>query len=76
MKMKNLIGDRVREARHRRNPKITQLDLLARLAIRGIYMESTSISKIESYKRPVTDIELVAIAEALNVSILWLLKKE
>ncbi|WFR57778.1 helix-turn-helix transcriptional regulator [Anaerocolumna sp. AGMB13025] len=74
--MKNLIGDRVREARHRRNPKITQLDLLARLAIRGIYMESTSISKIESYKRPVTDIELVAIAEALNVSILWLLKKE
>jgi transcriptional regulator with XRE-family HTH domain len=74
--MKNLIGDRVREARHRRNPKITQLDLLARLAIRGIYLESTSISKIESYKRPVTDIELVAIAEALNVSVLWLLKKE
>ncbi|MGB8454804.1 MAG: helix-turn-helix transcriptional regulator [Anaerocolumna sp.] len=74
--MKNLIGDRVREARHRRNPKITQLDLLARLAVRGVYMESTSISKIESYKRPVTDIELVAIAEALNVSVLWLLKKE
>jgi HTH-type transcriptional regulator, cell division transcriptional repressor len=74
--MKNLIGDRVREARHRRNPRITQVDLLARLAIRGIYLESTSISKIESYKRPVTDIELVAIAEALNVSILWLLKKE
>ncbi len=66
----------MREARHRRNPKITQVDLLARLAVRGIYMESTSISKIESYKRPVTDIELVAIAEALNVSILWLLKKE
>ncbi len=74
--MKNLIGDRVREARHRRNPKITQIDLLARLAIRGVYMESTSISKIESYKRPVSDIELVAIAEALNVNILWLLKKE
>jgi HTH-type transcriptional regulator, cell division transcriptional repressor len=74
--MKNLIGDRVREARHKRHPKITQTDLLARMAIRGVYMESTSISKIESYKRPVTDIELVAIAEALNVSILWLLKKE
>ncbi len=74
--MKNLIGDRVREARHRRHPKITQIDLLARLAVRGVYMESTSISKIETYKRPVTDIELVAIADALNVSILWLLKKE
>ncbi len=76
MQMKNLIGDRVREARHKRSPKITQLDLLARLAVRGIYMESTSISKIETFKRPVTDIELVAIADALNVSILWLLKKE
>lgn len=74
--MKNLIGDRVREARHRRIPKITQVDLLARLAVRGVYMESTSISKIETYKRPVTDIELVALADALNVSVLWLLNKE
>lgn len=74
--MKNLIGSRVREARHKKTPKITQIDLLARLAIRGVYLESTSISKIESYTRPVTDIELVAIADALNVSILWLLQKE
>lgn len=73
--MKNLIGGRVREARMKSNPKITQIDLLARLAIRGIYLECTSISKIESFKRPVTDIELVAIAESLNVSVMWLLKK-
>lgn len=74
--MKNLIGGRVKEARHKKNPKITQTDLLARLAIQGVYMESTSISKIETYRRPVTDIELVALSEALNVSILWLLDKE
>jgi HTH-type transcriptional regulator, cell division transcriptional repressor len=74
--MKNLIGHKVREARYKRNPKITQVDLLARLAIRGVNMESTSISKIETYKRPVTDIELVALSDALNVSILWLLDKE
>lgn len=74
--MKNIIGSRVKEARHKRYPKITQADLLARLSIRGVNMESTSISKIESYKRPVTDIELVAIADALNVSVLWLLQKE
>ncbi|PKM49333.1 MAG: transcriptional regulator [Firmicutes bacterium HGW-Firmicutes-7] len=73
--MKNIIGGRVREARHKIKPKITQTDLLARLAIRGVLMESTSISKIESYKRPVTDIELVAIADSLNVSILWLLHR-
>ncbi|WP_341271444.1 helix-turn-helix domain-containing protein [Clostridium kluyveri] len=34
------------------------------------------MSKIESKTRPVTDKELVAIADALNVSILWLLGKE
>ncbi|MBS4535587.1 helix-turn-helix transcriptional regulator [Clostridium sp. D2Q-14] len=70
---RNLIGDRVREARHKSKPKITQVDLLARLAVRGIELEKTTISKIESKKRPVTDIELLAIADALNVDILWLL---
>ena len=72
---KNLIGERVREARIKSNPKVTQLDLLARLAVRGVDLEKTSISKIESKKRPVTDMELVAIADALNVSVLWLLGK-
>ena len=74
--MKNLIGENVRQARLKSHPKITQIDLIARLAVRGVYLDSTSISKIESFKRPVTDIELVAIADALNVSILWLLGKK
>lgn len=74
--MKNLIGGKVREARRKSNPKITQVDLIARLAIRGIYLDCTSISKIETYRRPVTDIELVAIADALNVDVLWLLQKK
>ena len=73
---RNLIGDRVRQARLRAKPKITQTDLLARLAVRGIELEKTTISKIEAKTRPVTDIELVALAEALGVSILWLLGKE
>jgi transcriptional regulator with XRE-family HTH domain len=75
-KQRNLIGDRVRQARLKVKPKITQTDLLARLATRGIELEDTTISKIEARTRPVTDIELVAIAEALSVSILWLLGKE
>jgi transcriptional regulator with XRE-family HTH domain len=73
---KNLIGDRLRQARHKSSPKITQTDLLARLAVRGIELEKTTISKIESRTRPVTDIELVAIADALDVSVLWLLGLE
>lgn len=73
---RNLIGDRVRQARHKSKPKVTQTDLLARLAVRGIELEKTSVSKIEAKTRPVTDIELVTIADALGVSILWLLGKE
>ncbi|BAH08283.1 hypothetical protein CKR_3232 [Clostridium kluyveri NBRC 12016] len=75
-KDKNLIGDRVKYARLKNKPKVTQNDLLARLAVRGIELEKTTISKIESKTRPVTDKELVAIADALNVSILWLLGKD
>ncbi|TJX12998.1 XRE family transcriptional regulator [Tissierella creatinini] len=74
--IKNLIGPRVKEARLKQNPKITQVDLLARLEVRGIELEKTAISKIESRRRPVTDIELVAISDSLGVSILWLLGKE
>ena len=73
---RNLIGSRVKQARYKPTPKVTQTDLLARLAVRGIELEKTSISKIEAKSRPVTDIELVAIADALGVSVMWLLEKE
>lgn len=72
-KNRNLIGDRVREVRLNSKPIITQADLLARLAVRGIELEKTAISKIESKSRPVSDIELVAIADSLGVSVVWLL---
>lgn len=70
---RNLIGERVKITRLKNIPKITQNDLLARLAVRGIELEKTAISKIEAKTRPVTDIELVAIADALKVDILWLI---
>jgi hypothetical protein len=72
-KDRNLIGDRVKQARTSCRPKITQNDLLARLEIRGIILNETAISKIEAKTRPVTDIELVAIAESLDVTVNWLL---
>ena len=73
---KNIIGERLKIARKNAKPKITQTDLLARLEIRGVFLEKTAVSKIESGKRPVTDIELVAIADALRASVNWLLKLE
>ena len=73
---KNIISKRLKEARNKQNPKVTQTDLLARLEIEGISLNETAISKIEAGTRPVTDIELVAIAKVLKVNILWLLEKE
>lgn len=45
---RNLIGDRLKLARERAKPKVTQTDLLARLAVRGLELEKTTISKIEA----------------------------
>jgi transcriptional regulator with XRE-family HTH domain len=36
-------------------------------------MDQSTLSKIENGQRPVTDIELVALAKALKVSSAWLL---
>ncbi len=70
---KNIIGSRVRKARKESN--ITQAELAARLQVSGIKIERPSISKLEVGSRPVTDIEIDAIAKALNVTISWLFEK-
>jgi transcriptional regulator with XRE-family HTH domain len=50
-------------------PKITQEDMVGRLARQGIQINQSQIAKIESGQRPVLDYELAAIAKALNVPI-------
>ena len=63
---RNLCGDRIREARQKRRL----------LQLRGIMVERDVISRMESGARIVTDFEAVAIAEVLEVPVLWLLDKE
>ena len=70
--MKNLIGKRVKQARNSLNPRITQDQLAARLQLQGVSLERAAISKFEIGIRPVTDIELVAIAKALGTTVAWL----
>lgn len=68
---KNLIGERVRFYRIQRGYSRQQLaDKLETLAV---YICRGSISRIEDYSRTVTDLELVALAEVLQVSVLDLL---
>jgi len=73
MARRNIIGERVYLARKRAKPPITQTDLAARLQVQGLRLERVTISKIETGYREVTDVEAVAIAKALGVSISWLL---
>ena len=73
MVRRNIIGERVRLARERAKPVITQADLAARLQIEGLRLERVTISKIETGYREVTDVEAIAIAKALDVTVSWLL---
>ena len=71
---RNLIGARVTEARRRKGMK--QNELLARLQTAGVDMSTPALSLLEGQKRPVSDIELNALADVLGVSVNWLLGRE
>lgn len=68
---RNLIGVRVEEVRKKKNMK--QKELLAQLQVRGVDMNASGLSKLEGQIRYVTDIELVALSEILEVSVDYLL---
>ena len=75
MKARNIVGNRLSQARRGAVPPITQADLVARLQVLGIMIDQSTLSKIENKQRPVTDIEVVALAKALKVSVAWLLEE-
>lgn len=68
---RNIVGKRVTEARQAQGMK--QVELLAQLQLAGIDMSVPALSLLEGQKRPVTDIELNALADILQVSVNWLL---
>ncbi|MBQ8228463.1 MAG: XRE family transcriptional regulator [Clostridia bacterium] len=71
---KNIIGARVTKARKAQGMK--QIELLTKLQLKGIEMSTPALSLLEGQKRPVSDIELNAIADILGVSVNWLLGRE
>ena len=68
---RNIVGARVTEARLALGMK--QVELLAKLQLAGVDMSIPALSLLEGQKRPVSDIELNALADILNVSVDWLL---
>ncbi len=73
MEKRNIVGTRVRQARKVAIPPITQLNLAARLQVLGLSIDQSGLSKLESGRRPVSDVEVAALAKALKVSVSWLL---
>ena len=71
---RNIVGARVTEARLALGMK--QNELLAKLQTAGIEISTPALSLLEGQKRPVSDIELNAIADALEVSVDWLLGRD
>ena len=60
----NLCGKNV--SKYRKALKLSQRQLADRLQIIGLDVDKNAIQRIEAGKRFVTDIELVALSQALN----------
>lgn len=69
----NIIGARVKEARGKSKPPMTQDQLSGKLSLQGVSLDRAGISKIEIGQRSVLDYEVKALAKALGVTAEWLL---
>jgi len=70
VRKKNIIGSRVRQAR--KESRMTQMQLAAQLQLFGIIIDRSGIAKLETGRRPASDIEVATIARVLKVTIPWL----
>ncbi|MEE0265415.1 MAG: helix-turn-helix transcriptional regulator [Acutalibacteraceae bacterium] len=70
--VRNVIGDRVEQLRKHKG--LTQKDLTVELLKKGVSISPSGLSKLEKKIRKVTDIEVVALADALGVSVNYLLE--
>lgn len=67
MTRKNVVGLRIKAAR--KASGMSQSELAAKLQLQGIKVDRTIIAKLESGRRPVSDIEIIEIAKILEVSV-------
>jgi len=70
---KNIISERVAQARQAYNPPLTQDGLSGKLARIGVQLDRAAIAKIENNHRRVLDYEVKALAVVLGVEASWLL---
>ncbi len=68
----NICGKNIKKIR--KEQKVTQDELCARMQVMGYQISRSDISKLENGKKFITDFELLGFSKALNVSILDLFK--
>ena len=68
----NICGKNIKKIR--KEQKVTQDELCARMQVMGYQISRSDISKLENGKKFITDFELVGFSKALKVSILDLFK--
>jgi transcriptional regulator with XRE-family HTH domain len=73
---KNLIAARLRQARQNCSPPVTQKELSDLLRLHGIRLDRAGIAKIEAGNRSVMDYELKAFADALGITVAWLIGED
>lgn len=71
---KNLVSSRLIELRRQQN--LSQRDLAHKLQLAGYDIDKNVITRIETNKRYVTDIELRALSQVLGVSYAFLIDGE
>ena len=64
----NICGKNIK--RIRKEQKVTQDELCARMQVMGYQISRSDISKLENGKKFITDFELLGFSKALKVSIL------
>jgi len=74
VRAKNIVGQRVRQARKEKG--IIQMALAAKLQLLGVTIDRSGIAKLETGRRPVSDIEIAAISKVLGVEIHWMFDKK
>jgi hypothetical protein len=70
---RNIVSERVKAARLRFDPPLTQDRLSGKLALDGVQLDRVAIAKIESGLRCAFDYEVRALAKVLDVDARWLL---
>lgn len=68
----NICGKNIKKIR--KEQKVTQDELCARMQVMGYQISRSDISKLENGKKFITDFEIVGFSNALKVSILDLFK--